>query len=204
MFGLSRRDRMFFDLFGSQARVCREAAVVMFDTLTTLTDVPAHVEKIKSLEHQGDDITHRIFNETSRVFVTPFDREDIHALASSLDDVIDHIDAAASRLILYKITEPIPGAADLAKILIEQMEILQEAVPHVMEKDHILESCIQVHSLENEGDRALHGALTDMFDNVKDPILLIKRKEIVEMLEAATDRCEDVANVLETLILKSA
>ncbi len=111
MFGLSRRDHLFFDLFGSQARVCREASALLHETLLTLTDLPARIEKIKSLEHQGDELTHRIFNETSRVFVTPLDREDIHALASSLDDVLDNIDAAAARLVLYKIQTAIPGAA---------------------------------------------------------------------------------------------
>ncbi len=204
MFGLSRRDHLFFDLFGSQARVCREASALLHETLLTLTDLPARIEKIKSLEHQGDELTHRIFNETSRVFVTPLDREDIHSLASSLDDVLDNIDAAAARLVLYKIQTPIPGAAKLAEILTAQTQILQDSVPRVTQKDHILEACIRIHALENEGDRALHEALTEMFDNPKDPILLIKNKEIVETIEAATDRCEDVANVLESLILKSA
>lgn len=204
MFGLSRRDHLFFDLFGSQARVCREASALLHETLLTLTDLPSRIEKIKSLEHQGDELTHRIFNETARVFVTPLDREDIHALASSLDDVLDNIDAAAARLLLYKIQAPIPGAAKLAEILTAQTQILQESVPRVTQKDHILEACIRIHALENEGDRALHKALTEMFDNPKDPILLIKNKEIVETIEAATDRCEDVANVLESLILKSA
>lgn len=204
MFGISRRDHLFFDLFGSQARVCREASALLHETLLTLTDLPVRVAKIKSLEHQGDELTHRIFNETSRVFVTPLDREDIHALASSLDDVLDNIDAAAARLVLYKITAPITGAAKLAEILTAQTEILQNSVPRVTQKDHILEACIRIHSLENEGDRALHEALTEMFDDPKDPILLIKQKEIVETIEAATDRCEDVANVLESLILKSA
>ncbi len=204
MFGLSRRDHLFFDLFGSQARVCREASVLLHETLLALTDLPARIEKIKSLEHQGDELTHRIFNETSRVFVTPLDREDIHALASSLDDVLDSIDAAAARLVLYKIQAPIPGAVKLAEILTAQTQILQDSVPRVTQKDHILEACIRIHALENEGDRAFHEALTQMFDNPKDPILLIKNKEIVETIEAATDRCEDVANVLESLILKSA
>jgi hypothetical protein len=162
------------------------------------------VEKIKSLEHQGDELAHKIFSESARIFVTPLDREDIHALASSLDDILDNIDAAAARLTLYKISSPVPGAAELAKILIQQTEILEESVPHVLEKNHILESCIRIHALENEGDRALHDALTVIFDEVRDPILLIKQKELVETLEAATDRCEDVANVLETIVIKNA
>ncbi|HET9795304.1 MAG TPA: DUF47 family protein [Thermoanaerobaculia bacterium] len=204
MFGMTRRDRLFFDLFASQARVSCEAAVVLNEALTTLSDLPARVEKIKSLEHQGDELTHRIFNESARVFVTPFDREDIHALASSLDDVLDNIDAAAARLTLYKIQAPIPLAAELSKILIGQTEILQESVGKVLKRDHIIEACIKIHSLENEGDKALHEGLTRIFDEVRDPILLIKEKEILETLEAATDRCEDVANVLESLILKTA
>lgn len=204
MFGITRRDRLFFDLFGSQARVSCEAAVALDEALTTLSDLEARVAKIKSLEHQGDELAHRIFNESARVFVTPLDREDIHALASSLDDVLDHIDAAAARLTLYRITAPIPSATDLSRILIGQTEILQEAVTKVPKRDHVIESCIRIHALENEGDKALHEGLTRIFDDVRDPILLIKQKEILETLEAATDRCEDVANVLESLILKSA
>ncbi|MGH9441239.1 MAG: DUF47 domain-containing protein [Thermoanaerobaculia bacterium] len=204
MIGLRRRDRLFFDLFGSQARVCREAAKLLYDAFSTLQDLPAYVEKIKSLEHQGDELAHVIFSESSRIFVTPLDREDIHALASSLDDILDNIDAAAARLTLYKINSPVPGAAELSRILISQTEILEKTVPHVLEKDHILESCIRIHALENEGDKALHDSLEKIFDEVRDPILLIKQKELVETLEAATDRCEDVANVLETIVIKNA
>jgi predicted phosphate transport protein (TIGR00153 family) len=204
MFGISRRDHLFFDLFASQARVSREAALILNEALTTLSDLPARVEQIKSLEHEGDELAHRIFNESARVFVTPFDREDIHALASSLDDVLDNIDAAAARLVLYRITAPIPMGVELSKILIGQTEIIQESVAKVLKRDQVIESCIRIHSLENEGDKALHEGLTLIFDQVKDPILLIKQKEILETLEAATDRCEDVANVLESLILKSA
>src|SRR5689334_21180320 len=193
MIGRRRRDRLFCDLFGSQARVGREAAKLLFEAVSTLRDLPQYVERIKSLEHQGDELAHTIFSESSRIFVTPLDREDIHALASSLDDILDHIDAVAARLTLYKISSPVPGAAELTKILIQQTEILESSVPHVLEKDHILESCIRIHALENEGDRALHNALTIIFDEVRDPILLIKQKELVETLEAATDRCEDVA-----------
>jgi len=204
MIGLRRRDRLFFDLFGSQARVCREAAKLLYEAFSTLRELPSLVEKIKSLEHQGDELAHRIFNESSRVFVTPLDREDIHALASSLDDVLDNIDAVAARLALYKITGEVPGAVELSVILIAQTKLLEETVPHVMENEHILESVIRIHALENEGDKALHEGLTRIFGEVSDPILLIKQKEILETLEAATDRCEDVANVLETIFLKNA
>jgi predicted phosphate transport protein (TIGR00153 family) len=204
MFGAGRRDRLFFDLFASQARVSCEAAVILNQALSTLADLPERVAKIKSLEHQGDELAHRIFNESARVFVTPLDREDLHALASSLDDVLDNIDAAAARLTLYKIGSPIPFAADLAQILIGQTEILRDNVGKVRESDHLIESCIKIHALENEGDKALHAGLTRIFDDVADPILLIKQKEILETLEAATDRCEDVANVLETIVLKNA
>lgn len=178
--------------------------MILNEALTTLSDLPSRVEQIKSLEHQGDELAHRIFNESSRVFVTPLDREDIHALASSLDDVLDNIDAVAARLALYKITGEVPGAVELSVILIAQTKLLEETVPHVMENEHILESVIRIHALENEGDKALHEGLTRIFGEVSDPILLIKQKEILETLEAATDRCEDVANVLETIFLKNA
>lgn len=161
-------------------------------------------ERIKALEHEGDDITHRLFSESARVFITPLEREDIHGLASSLDDVLDNIDAAAARLILYRITETVPGLLALSDVLLRQTEVLCETMPNLKENSRILEASIRVHSLENEGDRTLHEALVTIFDNATDPILLIKQKELVETLEAATDRCEDVANVLETIVLKNA
>src|SRR5258706_6567164 len=108
MFKTSRRDRLFFDLLESHARTCREAAQVLHEGLTSMTRLPEMAERIKALEHEGDEITHRLFSESARVFITPLDREDIHGLASSLDDVLDNIDAAAARIILYRITETVP------------------------------------------------------------------------------------------------
>jgi uncharacterized protein len=204
MFGMRRRDRLFFDLLEAHARIGRDAARTLDAALETMQNLPACVERIKSLEHQGDDLTHRLFSESSRIFVTPLEREDIHGLASSLDDVLDHIDAASARLILFRINAPVPGLRPLANVLVRQTETLCEAIPLLMKNHQVIELCIKIHSLENEGDRALHEALVKIFDDTHDPVLLIKQKELVETLEAATDRCEDVANFLETIVLKNA
>lgn len=204
MFRINRRDRLFFDLLASHARAGRDAARILREGLEDLRKLRECAEKIKALEHEGDEITHRLFAESSRIFITPLEREDIHGLASSLDDVLDHIDGAAGRFLLFRMDAPWPGLRALAEVLVHQTEILCEVMPALMENSRVLESCIKIHSLENEGDRIQHQALLEIFDDPRDPILLIKQKELVETLEAATDRCEDVANVLETIVLKNA
>jgi predicted phosphate transport protein (TIGR00153 family) len=204
MLGVRRRDRLFFDLLEAHARTGRDAARILLESLENPTGLAAQVEKIKTLEHEGDEITHKLFAESSRIFITPLEREDIHGLASSLDDVLDHIDGAAARLLLFRIGGPVPGLKPLAEVLVKQTEILGDIMPRLMENSRVLESCIKIHSLENEGDRIQHQALVEIFADPRDAILLIKQKELIETLEAATDRCEDVANVLETIVLKNA
>jgi|PersoiStandDraft_1058852.scaffolds.fasta_scaffold64985_2 uncharacterized protein Yka (UPF0111/DUF47 family) len=204
MFGIGRKDRLFFDLLESHAQTGRDAARALLEGLRNPGDIQTHVTRIKELEHRGDEITHRLFSESARTFITPLEREDIHGLASSLDDVLDFIDAAAARLVLYRIQAPVPGMLPLAEILVRQTELLSSVMPKLKENDLILETCIKIHEQENAGDRVLHEALVRIFEETKDPILLIKQKELVETLEGATDRCEDVANVLETIVLKNA
>jgi len=162
------------------------------------------VEKIKEIEHHGDDMTHRILIKLNQTFITPFDREDIHLLTSSLDDVLDFINGASDRLLTYKITQPSASAKVLADIVLRQAEELRKAVSMLGKNGKLLEHCVEVNRLENEADQVSREAIGRLFEGGYDPITLIKLKELLEILETATDKAEDVANVLETVVLKNA
>lgn len=166
--------------------------------------MPRAVERIKEIEHRGDDMTHRILVKLNQTFITPFDREDIHLLASSLDDVLDFIFAASDRLLNYKITQPSPSAKVLASIILKQTEELRKAVGLLSNDGRLLNHCVEVNRLENEADQVSREAIGRLFDNSSDAITLIKLKELLEILEEASDKAEDVANVLETVVLKNA
>lgn len=199
------RQTIFFDMFGEVANNVILGARVLCDFLQhyDYAQLPALVEKIKSIEHAGDDLTHRILIKLNQTFITPFDREDIHLLTSSLDDVLDFIYAASDRLLTYKITQPSPSAAVLAGIILKQAEELGKAVSLLNKDGKLLAHCVEVNRLENEADRIAREAIGRLFDGGYDPITLIKLKELIEVLEEATDRAEDVADVLETVVLKS-
>lgn len=205
MVRLIPREKKFFEMFAEMAANLSEGARVLRDLLTDYRDVGANVQKIKDIEHKGDDITHAVFIKLNQTFITPFDREDIHRLASSLDDVLDYVNSAADRLLMYKILEVPAAAATLAGIVVRQADELGKAVA-VLEKNYkqVLEHCVEVNRLENEADTVSRGALAKIFEEEKDPIQLIKIKELIEVLETATDKAEDAANVLETVVLKSA
>jgi predicted phosphate transport protein (TIGR00153 family) len=166
--------------------------------------MPEAVAKISAIEHRGDEMTHRILIKLNQTFITPFDREDIHLLASSLDDVLDFIFAAGDRLQTYKITQPSPSAKILAGMILQQAEELVKAVSLLEKNGRVLEHCVEVNRLENEADKVTREAIGRLFDGDYDPITLIKLKELLEALEDASDKAEDVADVLETVILKSA
>lgn len=200
------RETKFFDMFSSIAANVIEGATVLSDLLHNwdYEKLPATVQKVKAIEHRGDEMTHQVLIKLNQTFITPFDREDIHLLASSLDDVLDAINAAADRLLTYKITQPSPSAKVLAAIILKQAEELYQAVS-LLQKDHqLLDRCVEVNRLENEADQVSREAIGRLFDGGYDAVTLIKLKELLEILEAATDRAEDVANVLETVVLKSA
>jgi hypothetical protein len=204
MVRLVPRETKFFELFAEMAQTLTVGARQMRDLLQDYNDVPASVQKIKGTEHKGDDIAHTIFIKLNSTFITPFDREDIHTLASSLDDVLDCINAAADRLTTYKITRAPAAAVELATIILRQAEELSKAVSLLEKGDALLEYCVEVNRLENEADGIARAAIGRLFETEADPIQLIKHKELIEVLELATDKAEDVANVLETVVLKSA
>jgi uncharacterized protein len=174
------------------------------DLLLNYQNVQAAVQKIKEIEHKGDEVTHELFVKLNSTFITPFDREDIHRLASSLDDVLDYVNSAASRLVTYKIIDPPSEAAELATLICRQAEELSKGVGLLEKRDALLKHCVEINRLENEADVVVRAAVGRLFDTETDPIRLIKHKELLEVLEMATDKAEDAANVLETVVLKSA
>jgi predicted phosphate transport protein (TIGR00153 family) len=205
MVRLVPRETKFFDMFAEMATNLVEGATVLHGLLQDYNNVPEVVQKIKDIEHKGDDITHAVVVKLNQTFITPFDREDIHALASALDDVLDFINSAADRLLMYKVTLAPQAAARLADVIVRQSQELSKAVL-LLEKNQqkVLDHCVEVNRLENEADAISRDAIGKLFEEEKDPIQLIKIKELIEVLETATDKAEDAANVMESVILKSA
>jgi predicted phosphate transport protein (TIGR00153 family) len=204
MVRLVPRDTKFFDLFADMASNLTEAARLMKAILDDYQNVEVRVQNLKDLEHRGDEITHAVLVKLNQTFITPFDREDIHALATAMDDVLDFIYAAGERLVMYKIPRTPSAAAELAGVIIRQCEQLESAVRSLEKHDNVLQICVEINRLENDADHIARNALATLFDREKDPIALIKIKELIEVLETATDKAEDAANVLETVVLKSA
>ena len=198
------REDSFFDLFSELAENVQTAAAALVDLLTYFTEVPAKVERIKAYEHRADDLTHTLITRLNQSFITPFDREDIHDLSTAIDDVLDLIDAAASRMLIYRVDRVRPGVADLSRTLLAATEQVAAAVRVLEKRDHILDHCIEINRLENESDRVSRNLIAQLFDEEKDPLQVIKWKEIIEVIETATDKCEDVANVIESVTLKSS
>jgi len=179
-------------------------ATVLRDLLLNYQNVPASVTRIKEIEHRGDDMTHKVYIKLNQTFITPFDREDIHELASRLDDILDFVNGASDRLVTYKIDNPPTAAGELASIIVKQAEALAKAVLMLEKHNGILEHCVEVNRLENLADGVARTAIGKVFEEEKDPVRLIKLKELLEVLETATDKAEDAANVLESVVLKHA
>jgi predicted phosphate transport protein (TIGR00153 family) len=200
------REHKFFEMFADMSANLAEGARLMRNLLKDFQDVSAQVARLKEIEHRGDDMTHAVITKLNQTFITPFDREDIHKLASSLDDVLDYINSAGDRIVTYKIGGAPREAYELAEIIVQQCQELGRAISHLDKRknSHVLEYCVEVNRLENEADAVSRRAIGKLFDQEKDPIALIKLKELYEVLEMATDKAEDVANVLESVVLKSA
>ena len=206
-FSLIPRQVKFFELFEESARNMVKAAQLLKELVYSWEHVEEKVGEITELEHEGDTITHQIFAQLNRTFVTPFDREDIALLAHSLDDVTDFIQAAADAMLLYKVDRPGQSARELSDAIVLSASEVEKAVPqlrHRGELKKILERCVEINRLENVADDVFRSALGELFDNPTDITNVIKWREIYEHMESATDRCEDVANVLEGVALKHA
>ena len=203
MFRIIPKDISFFAMFSEVSNNLIAGArtlVALFDDYQSAAEKAADIKRI---EHVGDDLTHAILTKLSQTFITPFDREDIHRLTSSLDDILDLVHAAGDRITLYKINNPPPAAAHLAKLILAQTEELGIAVSHLQKNGDVLARCVEIKRFENEADQVSREAIGRLFDHEHNPIHLIKIKELLEVLETATDKAEDAANVLETVVLKN-
>jgi len=198
----------FYDLFEQETANLVTAAEKLVDLFEHYEDVEAKAKQLKDLEHKGDIITHEIIQRLHRTFVTPIDREDITLLAHSLDDIMDFVEAAGRTAFLYSIAQPTDRARELARIVAKVAYKLSEVMPHLRRRDQfpwILKQCVEINTLENEADDVHHAALVELFEVCHlDACEVIKWREIYEHLENATDRGEDVANVLEGIVLKHA
>ncbi|HEX5005107.1 MAG TPA: DUF47 family protein [Gemmatimonadales bacterium] len=201
------RDERFFDLFTAVATLNVEAAKQLKELLATEMDrrLPI-VESIKRLEHEADTITHEVVTRLDRSFITPLDREDIHTLASRLDDVMDLMDGCARRVQVFHADNAPKGAILLADTIVSATEQLQTGIRHLdkSRNGEVLQACVKVKALEEDGDAIYHQWLGDLFKGNPDPLLVIKWKEIYDTLEKTLDHAEDVANVLESIFIKHA
>jgi uncharacterized protein len=207
MFSIIPKEMIFFDLFEEAAKNAHLGAVALSELLEDYRNVAEKAKKIKDIEHAGDKITHTTIEKLNQTFITPLDREDIHRLISRIDDILDMIDTAVNRMYLYKIDKPTEDAKALARVLVKATQIIVDLLPKMRNlklSSSLLQDCIAIHTQENEGDRIEQHALASLFENGQDPIYIIKWKDIYEELESATDRCEDVANVIEGIVLKNA
>jgi len=206
-FLLTPRDTKFYDLFEESATNLVTAAEKLVDLFNNYEDVEAKAKQLKALEHQGDTITHEIIQRVNRTFVTPIDREDIALLAHTLDSVMDFIEAAGRTAFLYRVAQPTERARQLAAIVAKMTYALNEVLPclrHRNQFKRILEQCVEINSLENEADDVHHAAMAELFDSGKDASEIIKWRELYQHMEDATDQGEDVANILEGIVLKHA
>ena len=198
------RETKFFSMFAELSGSLIDGARLLRAILGDFENVGVRVQQLKEIEHRGDEITHAILTKLNQTFITPFDREDIHRLAATMDDVLDYLNAAGERLVMYKITSAPSAAGDLADLVIRQSEQIGKAVSLLEKHQHVLDYCVEINRLENEADHVAREAIAALFEREKDPIALIKIKELYEVLERASDKAEDVANVLESVVLKSA
>lgn len=196
----------FFVLFDNAAQNLNRSAQLLVEMMENFSEAPAKAKQIYEAEQEGDMLTHEVMRALNKTFLTPIDREDIHALISRTDDILDMIWAAVDRVILFKLESSTPEAIELSKILFETTEYIAKSVTALKKKKYatVQELCIEINRLENRGDRTFRAALAKLFDEVKDPILVIKWKEVYEHLEEGLDKCEDVADILESIVLKHA
>ena len=205
--GLFPKSTEFFDLFEKAANNILEGAKLLEDFFSSSDNLAQKLKAIEDAEHRGDQITHDTMEMLNKTFITPLDREDIHELVSRMDDILDLIYGTANRFVLYKVQVAGPEMKMVAQILVKAVGEVSKAVlrlRNMKKPEMILALCIEINRLENEADEALRLAISNLFDREKDPIRVIKEKEILETLEDAADRCEDVANVLEAIVLKNA
>jgi len=200
------RQESFFEMFEKQVNLVNDGAQSLFKLYSNYVNAEDAAFKIKKTEHDADEVAHEIINKLNTTFVTPFDREDIHGLISALDDILDCTESAADRTVLYGIKEPTEAAIELSRILAEATILTTKAVSCLRDMKHpqvIREACIAINSLENQGDQVNRMALAKLFQMHDQPMEALKWREIYGHIENAIDKCEDVADILESTILKN-
>jgi len=207
MFSIIPKEEKFFDIFEEAADNVQKGACAFRDLVANWSLTSEKIKLIRDLEHEGDRMTHEVIDKLNRTFITPLDREDIHALTTELDDVIDIIQSTMDRMLLFRITATTPALLKMVDVLVQSTEAIGKAIKSLRDLKHTrrtLDFCIEINRLENEGDACLKTALEELFADPKDVLEVIKWKEIYEATEFATDKCEDVANVIEGIIVKNA
>ena len=203
-FRLIPREARFFDDFVAMAEQIRVGATMLEEMLAPDKPIWDKADQIKEVEHKCDFLTHEIIQRLHRTFVTPLDREDIHDLARSLDDVMDAIDDSAAVVRLYSIERVRPDARELVRIIKASTDEMVKALKALERRNGVAEPAVEINRLENEADRVHYAAVRRLFEEERDPIVIMKWKEILDFLEDATDRCEDVANAVEGIVVKHA
>jgi uncharacterized protein len=199
------REEKFYHLFHKQVEIISEAARLLLDGVRVGNSrLAGAATEIAVLEHKGDEVIHEVFNRLNQTFITPIDPEDIHAIASALDNVLDGIEDTSHRLVSYRI-DPIPPAMIMLSEMVESCAKQMHAALTELEKNGAtMQHCIEINRIENEADRIGRSAVADLFNNEKDPIRVIKLKEVFDYLEATIDNCEDVADVLQNVVVKNS
>ena len=204
LFNFLPKEEQYFSLFTRMTSYIYDAARALVEMLADKNgDYAEHVKRIKTIEHACDDLTHSVSMRLNKSFITPFDREDIYLLSGALDDIVDLIDDAARAMMMYDVHESTVHARRLADVILRMAVQLHEIVSLLARPDGITTRIVEIHRLENEGDDIYHTAIGELFRHTADPLMVIKWKEIYEKLEAAVDRCEHVANIVESVIIKN-
>lgn len=201
------RDAIFFDALSEHAQKSVNASKLLLEMFDRLEEAPAIAKRIKEIEHEGDRITHRCLAALHKTWITPLDREEIHALMSRLDDVLDCIEAASERIVLFEIQSAMAEARSLAESVVAACVAMSTATSSLRDMknhDRLLELCVEINRHENAADAHYRAALAALFKPGSDPLLVLKWRDIYDQLENATDRCEDVANIIEGVVLEHA
>lgn len=197
------KEEQYFDLFEQMTRYISDAAQLLVEMLSDKNaDYEDYSRRMKGLEHACDELTHSISTRLNKSFITPFDREDIYLMSSALDDIVDLIDDAARAIVIFDIHEVTDHARAFASVILRMSAELHEIVSSLKRPKGLTARLVEVHRLENEGDDIYHTAVAELFHDNRDPLFVLKWKEIYEKLEAAVDRCENVANIIESVIIK--
>jgi uncharacterized protein len=203
-FRLVPREESFYDLFVQQSGILVQSAELLLHIISEFQDVKSRARRLHDLEHEGDEVTHEVMRRLNTTFVTPIDREDIHELASHMDDVLDHMDAAADLLVLHNIEKPLPEMQAQAELLVKAALTTQDAMGRLPKFDALGDYWVEINRLENEADRVYRQATADLFSGDFKAMDVLKWKDIIDQLEKAMDKLEDVANTVEGIALKQA